>query len=62
MPLRTEDRLSYLRSLSSDDFTEIWKLYDLKGPTGTNEQVMVKQCRSRLMEQFMYESLCRSKL
>ena len=37
------ERLSYLRSLSREDFTAMWKLYDLYGPIGTNDAVMVKQ-------------------
>ena len=54
--------MSYLRSFSSEDFTAIWKLYDLYGPTGTNDAVIVKQWRSREMEQFIYASFLSSKL
>lgn len=52
-PLLELERLSYLRSLSSDDFTAMWKLYDLYGPTGTKLALIVKQCISREMVQFM---------
>ena len=43
MPLVLEDLLSYFRSFRSEDFTEIWKLYDLYGPNGTNDADIVKQ-------------------
>ena len=52
-PFDVELRLSYFKSLSSDDFTAMWNEYDLYGPTGTKLALMVKQCKSRDTEQFM---------
>ena len=43
MPFDVDERLSYLRSDSSDDLTEMWKLYDLYGPTGITLALIVKQ-------------------
>ena len=53
MPLLVDERLSYFKSLSKDDLTDIWKLYDLYGPTGTKEADMVKQCKSLEIVQFI---------
>lgn len=52
-PFTFEERLSYFKSWSSEDLTAMWKLYDLYGPNGTKEADIVKQCRSREIEQFM---------
>ncbi len=54
MPLSRDDCLSYLISLSSDDFTATLKLKLLYTPTGMIEHVIVKQCMSREILQFMY--------
>ncbi len=53
MPFRRDDCLSYLISFSSDDFTATLKLKLLYIPTGIIEQLIVKQCMSREMLQFM---------
>ena len=53
MPLRRDDCLSYLRSLSSDDFTATLKLKLFYTPTGMMEHDIVKQCMSREILQFI---------